>query len=570
MPDPSVEVPQGARQAFAAWRAETRTNPYLRDPALELALRLFAPEVQAARADALCAFGERVATELEVDAETATRDENIPRLEAWDGLGERTEGIELHPAYQRMAEVMYGARIMADYRTAGQEAGQLGLFYLAAHQGEAPHLCPLSCTAGLIKALQAKGSPELQERYLPGLLDPDHTRNLVGAQFITEVQGGSDVGLGAVEARPIPGQPGAHEIHGEKWFCSVINADLFLLSARVPGQGDGTAGLGCFVVPRRLPDGSLNRFRIRRLKKKLGTRAMASGEVDWLGSTGYALGPLDEGFKTIVGIVLQTSRVYNAVGTSGSTMRAYLDAAAYARHRVAFGAPVARFPEVRRTLAGLKATAWACTLATFHVVSLADATARGEGGEDERAALRMLTNVNKYWTSILNTRSIRTAMEVLGGNGTIEDFSVLPRLFRDAMVFESWEGAHNVLAAQVLRDCLRYRMDEPMLAALGALVDAGAGAPGEATVRARLEALTGEYRGLRELAPEAAQDAARGLVDRTAAVHQAAVLLRAAAATLPGDLADQAAAVLAQHLEQYRPELLRPTPLALADACLGA
>lgn len=563
-----VEVPATAREDFAAWRAATRENFYTRDPALDLALRRHSPELHAAHVEGLRELGQTVATQVEEDAFTACDDPNIPRLARWDGLGNRTEEIELHPAYIRMGRVAWGARTIADYEEPGRELVQMARFFLLAFQGEAPHLCPLTCTAGLVKALQLKGDEELQARYLPGLLNPDFDECLYGSQFVTEVQGGSDVGAGAVTAVPSKDTPGAYEIHGEKWFCSVINSDLFLLTARVEGQGEGTRGLGCFVVPRRLPDGSVNAFHIRRLKKKLGTRAMASGEVDWNGSLGWPIGPLDEGFKTVVSVVLQTSRIYNAVGTAGSTMRAYLDARDYARHRRAFGAPIVQFPEVRRTLARMKANAWGCLHSTFHVTALSERCATGQGSEADRSALRMLTNVNKYWTSIVNTRTVRDGMEVLGGNGTIEDFSVLPRLFKDAMVLESWEGAHNVLAAQVARDTLRGDLDVAMLDALDALHGGAPESAAGARLAERLGDLRRRYQALRELDPEAVQAAARPLLDRTAVAYQIAALLDVATA---GGAGAAEAVACGEHLEALYPDAAFDAPsMEAVAACLDA
>lgn len=523
------EVPAGARADLTRFRQATRTNAYRRDPGLAWALASHRPDEFATREPELEAFGEVVAGEIEALSFTANEDPNLPRLERWDGLGHRVEEIAYHPAYHRLGELVYEARIMADYETPGQELFQLAKFYLAAFQGEAPHLCPMSCTAGLIKAIQEVGSDELKTTYLPGLLDPDYRTNLVGAQFVTEVQGGSDVGAGAVTA--VPQADGSYRIHGEKWFCSVAQADLYLMTARVEGQGEGTAGLGCFVVPRKLSDGSANAFHLRRLKKKLGTRSMASAEIDWNGSTAYALGPPERGFKTVVEIVLQTSRVFNAFGTTGSMMRATLDAFAYAQNRQAFGAPIAHFPEIQQSLARMQALSWACLFSTVEVTVLADRVANKDPCPDLRGQLRMLTNINKYWTSLLNTRTIRDAMEVLGGNGTIEDFSVLPRLYRDAMVLESWEGAHNVLAAQVARDILRYRLHEPCEKLFSSWLEdleASLPSPELERLRVRLEDLSLRFQGLFEASRREVGEVQRPLVDAFATTFQLFALARVA------------------------------------------
>ena len=82
------------------------------------------------------------------------------------------------------------------------------------------------------------------------------------------------------------------------------------------------------------------------------------------------------------------------------------------------------------------------------------------------AARRIAVMINKYWTAIAATATARDGIEVLGGNGTIEDFSVLPRLYRDAIVVESWEGTHNTLCAQVLRDFASPRAPPPVARAM--------------------------------------------------------------------------------------------------------
>ncbi len=565
-----VEVPAKARAALAAWDAETRRDPWERSRLPELMLRLHAPEELERRPALYRDLGKAIATSLDAAARLTNRDENLPRLDAWDGIGRRTEAIRFHPDYHAMAAPIYGSRVMADYDTPGREVGQMVRFFLLAHLGEAGHLCPLACTAGLIKILQAKGGKALRDRLLPRLLDPDSRTNMIGAQFVTEVQGGSDVATSAVRAEPGAGDDDAWRIRGEKWFCSVANADLYLVTARVEGEGDraGTAGLGCFVIPRLLPDGSPNSFRIRRLKTKLGTRSMASAEIDWVDALAYPIGPVEEGFKNTVGIVLQTSRVLNAVGTAGSMARAWLDAEAYARHRTAFGAPIVSYPAIRRTLASMKAETWAATASSFEVAGLSDRVALGKADDRIRGALRMLTNCNKYLTSIVNTRVVRDGIEVLGGNGTIEDFSILPRLLRDALVFESWEGAHNVLAAQMLRDALRYDLDRPMLEHLGKLAEGGSDGQVRAELSRRVEGLAGRWKSLRSLTPEVAADRIRALVDETQIVFQGASLARLA------DFDDtlgsgEARAVLEHFLALHPEDRGERGALELADRCLA-
>ncbi len=222
------------------------------------------------------------------------------------------------------------------------------------------------------------------------------------------------------------------------------------MTARPRGAPEGTRGIGCFLVPR-----SGGGFRIRRLKDKLGTRALATGEIEFDGAPAYALGPLEDGFRTAVG-VLNTSRWLNALGSAGLMRRATIVASEFAREREAFGRVISDYPLVRENLAVMKAEADAA-LASTHGADRARRSRidKGEAGEEDTAWHRVLVNANKFVTSLAATKVTRRGIEALGGNGTIEDFSPLPRLYRDAIVFESWEGTHNVLCAQVLRDLTR-------------------------------------------------------------------------------------------------------------------
>jgi alkylation response protein AidB-like acyl-CoA dehydrogenase len=396
-------------------------------------------------------------------ARESNRDENLPRLRGWDGIGERTEEVVFHPSYHELGELVWNTGVLSFLEDSQSELLCGALAYLIAHNGEAGHACPVACTAGAIKLLQRVGSEEQRERYLPGLLETDYSRRLHAAQFVTEVQGGSDVGVNDCVAVPDPDRSGWFRITGEKWFCSVIDARLFVVTARPEGAGTGTSGLGLFLVPR-LVDGSLNNFSVRRLKYKLGTRSMASAEVDFDGALGEPVGRLDQGFKNLIGIVLDTSRVHNAVAATACMRRAYIEARTFAEHRVAFDRPIIEHAMVQERLARMKILNDAALATTFRVLAMTDRIAHPGTEADLVDARRTHVNVNKYWTALRCTEVVRDGIEVLGGNGTIEEFTVLPRLYRDAIVLESWEGTHNTLCAQVLRDFATRGLQRPWLA----------------------------------------------------------------------------------------------------------
>jgi alkylation response protein AidB-like acyl-CoA dehydrogenase len=552
------------RSDLLAWQAAKPSNWFGSDANLArtLATRLGRDRFEATRAR-LEAAGAMVGSELSRLAEETNLDENLPRLERFDGLGVRTERVVFHPSYHEAGRRVWATGVLSDYAEPGNETVQMALVYLLAQPGEHGHNCPLACTAGLIKVIQHEGTDEQKRRFLPGLLERDYAKRVHASQFLTEVQGGSDVGANAVVARR---DAAGWRIFGEKWFCSVIDAQLFLLTARPEGAPAGTRGLGLFVVPREL-DGRTNEFTVRRLKRKLGTRAMASGEADFVGALAEPIGPLDKGFRNVVEHVLDTSRLYNAVCCAGSMTAAWREAATFARHRRAFGRTIADYPLIRDALATLKAEALAATASSFRLARQADRIALGEGDERLRGAWRTGINVNKYWTSVRNTQAVRLAMEVLGGNGAIETFSPLVRLFRDTMVLESWEGAHNVLVEQVTRDAARYALHEQFIGelddALARLELPAADAPllerarrGSQTLRAGFRRLAGG---------DGDQRFARRIVDHAAALLQSVAMLEELAA-FPEDAAKRGAIALlgARHLA---PELVPPEamPAGLLD-----
>src|SRR5918999_1085635 len=357
-----------------------------------------------------------------VEEAVAESERNPPRLV--DGR------VEFHPTYHRAGRAVWATGVVG----AGPHE-QASLLYRLSQAGEGGHMCPVVCTVGLVRALRTRASEELRRRFLPPLLDTDYGRAQRGAQFLTERHGGSDVGANRVQAVP-DGE--AWRLHGEKWFCSVADADQFLVTARPRGAPEGTRGIGCFLVPR-----AGGGFRIRKLKDKLGTRALATGEIELEGAVAYPLGPLEEGFRTAVS-VLNTSRWLNAVGSAGLMRRAYDEARAFSQEREAFGGPIERFPLVRENLAVMKAEAAAAFASSVHLTELVARIDEGTASDEDVAWHRILVNANKFVTSLAATKICRRGIEALGGNGTIEDFSPLPRLYRDAIVFESWEGTHNV------------------------------------------------------------------------------------------------------------------------------
>ena len=478
-----------ARADLESWRGGVWRDRLENDPVFLRLLRRHLGPGYAELEPELRRLAEASGAALDRLVIESNRDENLPTLQRYDPDGRPVEAVIFHPSYHAAGRVFWDSGVLSVLGEPGSELLSGARAYLLDQHGEAGHACPVACTAGAIKLIRMLGTEDQRTRYLPALLARDYDRRLHAAQFVTEIQGGSDVGLNACSATPEPERPGWYRISGEKWFCSVADAGLFVVSARLEGAPAGTKGLGLFLVPRTT-EGQVNGFALRRLKYKLGTRSMATGEIEFDGALGEAIGPTDQGFRNLVGIVLDASRVHNALAACGILRRALVEAEGYARNRSAFGARIFAFAPVQEILARMRLRSLAGLATTFRLLAMTDCCEGGEGDEALVGARRIGVMINKYWTALAATRSARDGIEVLGGNGTIEDFSVLPRLYRDAIVIESWEGTHNTLCAQVLRDFAERGLHRAWLGQISEELDAIA--------RPELEDHAGTARGLRD------------------------------------------------------------------------
>ncbi len=523
-----------ARDALAAWRASFPADPYADDRQLRVLLaRVVSPERLADLEARASTFARDVTGVIAPMAARYEHRAHLPELARWDPIGRQTEAVDFDPAYHRSGERVWASGLVALSGQPGTAYEQAVLLYLLSLEGEAGHACPATCTIGLARALRRSAEPSVRDRFLPALVDPDYSTAVRGSQFLTEVQGGSDVGANVCLAVPT-GDGASYRITGEKWFCSVADAGQFFLTARVDGGPDGTRGLGSFVVPREV-DGRPNGFALRRLKDKLGTRGLASGEIDFDGALAWPVGPVEDGFRTAVGVVLNTSRWMTAVGDAGMMRRAWLEASAYARHRTAFGRPIGEFPAVRRTLADLAAVSVGALHLVIALTGLEDRIDAGTAGGTDVLLHRFLVNVAKYLVSVQATEVVHSAIEILGGNGAIEDFSVLPRLYRDAMVYESWEGSHNVLVAQVLNDLRRLPILEAVDEWLTGLIDAvGNDGTGRRLAAERDDILASARRCVDD--PEFGAWYFRDVVDRIGVLAETVLLAAAGEEALAGHL----------------------------------
>lgn len=460
---------------FAEWEAAQPTNFFTSDRNLQRTLEFYWGSTRyKEHAAELYHFGGVSATALDKAARISNERANLPVLTRFDAIGNRIEDVDYHPSYHEAGRYVYGSGVMSAYGEPGNNLLALSLTYLSALNGEAGHNCPLACTAGVIKSLQTVGLHPAQSQFLEHtldrLLDPDYDANYIGAQYLTEIQGGSDVGANTTQATPLDPQLGTWVLNGEKWFCSNVTADLALVTARVPGQGDGTRGLGLFLVPRHV-DGKLNGMFINRIKEKVGTASLATAEVVFEDAVAYQVGDTQRGIQNVMTHVINTSRVYNAICTSAYARRAYVVAWTYAEHRNAFGHPIIHFPLVQDVLTKMRSDVTALASGSLFIARQLDRLELGDADAAIEEALRVAINLNKYRSAVIAHEVINHGIELLGGNGAIETFSVLPRLLRDNVVCENWEGTHNVLMAQVQRDMRRYGLHKSFLALIRRMLE---------------------------------------------------------------------------------------------------
>jgi len=420
-----------------------------------------------------------------LDSLALTADKNPPTLEHRSRSGIDAQRIVKHPAYVELEKVVfsdYGLAAMSHrpgvlgWPSAMPAAAKYALSYLFV-QAEFGLCCPLSMTDSLARTLRKFGDPALVSRHLPGLTTQDFDALQQGAMFMTEQGAGSDVAATTTRAEP---DGGSFLLHGDKWFCSNPDAALAMVLARIAGAPAGMAGVSLFLLPRKLDDGSANAYRILRLKDKLGTRSMASGEIRFEGARAWLVGEAGRGFQQMADMV-NNSRLSNGMRAAGLMRRACFEALYVAQQRQAFGRRLIDLPLMRRQLLKLLLPTEQARTMLFQT---AEALRRADAGEPGAYALaRILTPLIKFRACRDARKVTGDAMEVRGGCGYIEEWSD-PRLVRDAHLGSIWEGTSNIVALDVFR-AIRREAALPVLEAhLRTLL---AQTPLHAQVRSRFE-----------------------------------------------------------------------------------
>jgi putative acyl-CoA dehydrogenase len=444
--------------------------------------------------------------------------ENPPKLKTHDRYGNRVDEAEFHPAWHELlgkaVEFELHSSPWRDPRPGAHVAR--GAAFICMSQAEAGIGCPISMTYSSVPALRAQ--PELAAEWEPRFLSddydprnapaPEKTGALAG-MGMTEKQGGTDVRANTTVAQPVDGGgPGAeYELTGHKWFMSAPMCDAFLVLA----QADG--GLSCFLFPRWTPDGERNRFRLQRLKDKLGNRSNASSEIEFDAASAWLVGEEGAGVRTIIEMVNHT-RLDCVLGGASGMRVGVAQAIHHASHRSVFGTVLVEQPLMRNVLADLAIESEAATISALRLARAYDESLAGDA---EATQLKRVANaVLKYWITKRGPMHAAECLECLGGNGYVEE-SGMPRLFRESPLNSIWEGSGNVQCLDVLRAMIK---DPASLEAFFAEV--GEGAAMEPRLAAYASALREEIPG--EI--DTVEVRARRVVEKMALALQGSLLVR--------------------------------------------
>jgi alkylation response protein AidB-like acyl-CoA dehydrogenase len=437
-------------------------------------------------------MGERVAARAEIT------DKNPPRLEKYDRWGHEVNAIVHHEsALATKRDIWESGFLGLRWTDAVRKtrAGKLpptvntGFLYFL-NQAETGMACGIGMTSSAAGVINRHAPPEIRDRFLPHLTTMDFDQAWAGGMFMTEIRGGSDLASSECSARKTAD---GWRVSGSKWFCSNLDAEAILTLARPEGGAAGLPGLVTFLVPKFRSDGSRNGTHIRRLKDKLGTKAVPTGEVDFVDAEAYLMGrdpsaPRDgapsarsadlqsarisadadqssdelaardgRGLNRMMEMV-QGSRFGVALMGLGIMRRSFMEAAIYAHHRVAFGQPIVAYPLVKETLVDMATEVEAGCAIAFEA---AEAGARKD--PESQRLYRILVPLAKLRCTRKGVELASQAVEMHGGNGYIENWPVARQL-RDAQCHTIWEGTENIICLDVLRSMQKEHADEALFA----------------------------------------------------------------------------------------------------------
>ncbi|QRM55043.1 acyl-CoA dehydrogenase family protein [Sinorhizobium sp. BG8] len=458
----------------------------------------------------------RYVTSPEAQELARMANQGVPELRTHGPRGERIDVVDFHPAWHAlMRRSMTNGLNCSVWENVADEQGRAHRaravrFYLTA-QLECGHLCPLTMTSASVAALSA--SPAVQREWGRRVLSrkydsankPATQKSAVTIGMgMTEKQGGTDVRANTSTAERVG--EGIYRLSGHKWFMSAPMSDAFVMLAKT------REGMGCFLVPRLLEDGSPNGLRLQRLKDKVGNRSNASSEVEFSEAFGFLLGTPDGGIRTILDMVTLT-RLDCALASAGIMRASLAEAVHHARGRNVFGKVLVSQPIMTRVLADMALDVAGASALAFR---LAEAFDKAPTSAEDAAYARVMTPVVKYWCCKIAPALIYEAMECIGGSGYVEERPIA-RHYREAPVNAIWEGSGNVMALDLLRVLSRGR---DLFELVFATLTRDLGAAGKKTVDVLRAAMS---------LCERDEGAARMLVEQLALAAAAAELYRVGA-----------------------------------------
>ena len=431
---------------------------YADDPFLQRTLKHFAGPEFAELDGKIRAFSAKVSFRWRPLTDTGGQPRKLPYVEHFDAYNRRIDRVVRAAETVQLEKEIFGQGLFSPKVTPWES---LAKRYLLHQLGEFGVMCPIACTEGLVALI--RHFPEDRSAALEAVLT-HCTEGIngefgVGAQFVSEIQGGSDIPSNRLEAAP---EGNHYRLHGTKFFTSVVHADYAVVTAKISDCEE----VGAFIVPTWLPGKKAkeirNGSRINRIKWKMGTAEVPTGEIEYDGALCYVVGPTDRGVANVVGIVLTLSRITVGISSAAGMTRAAREAQLYAEFRDVFGSKIGQWALANQQVRDLVHESQRSLAAVCKIYSLfQELGGRLQPGlsSDEsleirrkRFVLRELIVIQKLVTAFDAVDALRKGISIFGGHGVIEDFCSLPRVFRDAAVNELWEGPRNVLLMQVFRD----------------------------------------------------------------------------------------------------------------------
>lgn len=397
-------------------------------------------------------FVKKLSSDWRAIAAESARPENQPKIRHYNAYNERIDRIIRSNQMQQMEKDIFGQGLFSKEQLKNE--GIIKRFFLHGN-GEAGITCPLACTDGLVALIDhfKEEVPDEVKRIYEHVTEGYEGHFGIGAQYMSEIQGGSNIPANVLMAKP---EGDHYRLFGNKFFCSAVHADYAVVTARIEHTDD----IAVFIVPTWLQGDKekekRNHHVINRLKWKIGTAELPSAEIDYQGAIAYRVGPQNRGVALAVSIVLTRSRLDIGFASGAFLMRAAQEAKLYASFRSVFDRRIDEFPMAAAQLEDLEYAAKRIVGSAFYIYQ-AFLQTQQEPNTLEAFVVRELILLQKIYASKEAVDKLRLAISIFGGHGAIEDFSVIPRLFRDSLVNELWEGPRNVLLSQIYRDLVKMR-----------------------------------------------------------------------------------------------------------------